>query len=538
MKTDMKKILIPVLSLLMAAFAVSCTPQEPDYSGMKAVLGIEVADFQSIYEVNKRQQKTVNIKVAAEAVPGTTLNITLGVNPELVAAYNEANGKDYEMLPAEAYNFVDRELMLPRFNTISSLGQLNLVGMGCDPEKTYVLPVVIEKVEGSENYEIAENGVAYFVFKMLPALKGIGTKDDPYVIEELNDFVTINEKLLPGETSYFEMTADIDMSEVTDFPLLNPKPYTASIVFDGKGHKISNYACANALFHVLNGSFENVVFENATVGTGAAETAIISKYLGYVDSGKPVPGIVKNIVFRDCKLSGGNLSGMVAGYAYNATVENVYAENCEVTLTGRRHAAFIGRIVADTELKNCYMKGGKIIGGTQQVGGLVGENLQTNLKMTYCGISAELTGNRAIGPILSYSNGTPATGTTEPLGTSVIENCIVWTPSILSSATQAQYSSGAVVGCAYLHPVTYKNNLRRADFEFVDFKDAPDQNPLRDMADILGTACPGGPVSNDYNYAYHGKAAAAGMTAAQAAKSLGWSEDIWDLNGAEPMPKF
>ena len=164
MKTDMKKILIPVLSLLMAAFAVSCTPQEPDYSGMKAVLGLEVADMQDLYEVNKRQQKTVNIKVTAEEVPGTTLNITLGVNPELVAAYNEANGKDYEMLPAEAYNFVDRELMLPRFNTISSLGQLNLVGMGCDPEKTYVLPVVIEKVEGSETYEIAENGVAYFVF--------------------------------------------------------------------------------------------------------------------------------------------------------------------------------------------------------------------------------------------------------------------------------------------------------------------------------------------------------------------------------------
>ena len=537
MKTDMKKILIPVLSLLMAAFAVSCTPQEPDYSGMKAVLGIEVADMLDLYEVNKRQQKTVNLKVAAEAVPGTTLNITLGVNPELVAAYNEANGKNYEMLPAEAYSFVDRELMLPRFNKISSLGQINLIGRGCESQKTYLLPVVIEKVDGSDNFELSETSVAYFVFKMNVPVGGDGSPEDPYLIKDVNDFLTMNDKLLSGETSYFEMTADIDMSGVTDFPLLNPKPYTAGIVFNGKGHKIRNYACANALFHVLNGSFENVVFENAAVGTGAAETAIISKYLGYVDSGKPVPGIVKNIVFRDCKLSGGNLSGMVAGYAYNATVENVYAENCEVTLTGRRHAAFIGRVVADTELKNCYMKGGKITGGTQQVGGLVGENLQTNLKMTYCGISAELTGNRAIGPILSYSNGTPAEGTTEPLGSSVIENCIVWTPSILSSATQAQYSSGAVVGCAYLHPVTYKNNLRRADFEFVDFKDAPDQNPLRDMADILGTACPGGPVSNAYNYAYHGKAAAAGVTASQAAKQLGWDEAIWDLSGAEPRLK-
>ena len=36
---------------------------------------------------------------------------------------------------------------------------------------------------------------------------------------------------------------------------------------------------------------------------------------------------------------------------------------------------------------------------------------------------------------------------------------------------------------------------------------------------------------------WHGKAAAAGTTASQAAKALGWDETIWDLSGDEPKLK-
>ena len=526
MKTDMKKILIPVLSLLMAAFAVSCTPQEPDYSGMKAVLGLEVADMQDLYEVNKRQQKTVNIKVTAEAVPGTTLHITLGVNPELVAAYNEANGKNYEMLPAEAYNFVDRELMLPRFNTISSLGQLNLVGMGCDPEKTYVLPVVIEKVEGSENYEIAENGVAYFVFKMLPALKGIGTKDDPYVIEELNDFVTINEKMLSGEVSYFSMKTDIDMAEVTDWVRINSKPYDAQINFDGNGHKITNYKGTTGLFHVLNGTFQNVVFENCEVA-GAANTGMLADYLGYTD----IQGHVKNVRFNNCKFSGGADSGLLSGYTYNALVEQVYMENCDIVLNGRRQGFLTGRVEADSEFKNCYVKGGSASGGTQQCGGLIGQNNLKTATITNCGISATIGGNRAMGAIMAYAKG--------PDGFTNIQNCIVWSPSVKCVPDPGNsYSSGVVVGCSDQNTVTFKNCLYRADIVFEERSTG--MGVLHDSADIENAKLP--TTTSDATtyanaFAWHGKAAAAGVTASQAAKQLKWDETIWDLNGAEPMLK-
>lgn len=530
----MKKILIPVLSLLMAAFAVSCTEQEPDYSGMRAVLGIEVADMQDLYQVNKRQQKTVNLKVTAEEISGTTLNVIIGVNPDLVATYNEAHGTDYVMLPAEAYSFVDREVMLPRFNKISSLGVLNLIGKGCVSEKTYLLPVVIEKVDGSENYELSETSVAYFVFKINVPVGGDGSPEDPYQIKELKDLVTINEKMLSGDISYFSLQNDIDMSSVTDWVRINSSPYNAQIHFEGNGHKIMNYKGTTGLFHVLYGTMQNVTFENCEV-TGAKNTGLLADYLGYIKDANTYPAHLKNVNFKNCKFTGGgNDSGLLCAYAYSSLAENVYMENCECTFAARRHGFFAGRIEGGTaEFKNCYVKGGKVIKGTQQVGGLVGQNNDATLIVSNCGFSAEFEGtNRNMGAILAYAKTDSALGGD---GTTTITNCLVWTPNMTCATNTGDlYSSGVVVGCSEQAAVTYKNCLRRSDLVFKEYMEG--MNDLVDNADVENTAVVSGSVGT-HNFPYHGKAAAAGVTASQAAKQLGWDEAIWDLNGAEPMLK-
>lgn len=527
MKNNMKKILIPVLSLLAVFSAVSCaTQEEQDFSHLKGVLSLEAYDLPDTVVVNKRQQKTINIKVTAPEICGKTLTVTLGVNPELVAVYNEEHNTNYEMLPSEAYNFSARELMLPRFNKVSSLGQLNLVGMGCKENQPYVLPVVIEKIAGSEECQVSDSAVVYFLYKMLPALKGVGTKDDPYIIEELKDFTTMGEKLLAGEASYFEMTADIDMSEVTSFDLLNPKPYTAEVIFDGKGHKISNYKGSNGFFHVLNGTFQNVVFENCELA-GAANQGLLAHYVGYTD----IDTHVKNVVFKNCKATGGNDSGLLAGYTYNALVENVYCDNCEIVLAGRRQGFLCGRVEADSEFKNCYVKGGSASGGTQQCGGLIGQNNLKTAIITNCGISATISGNRAMGAIMAYAKG--ADGFTK------IENCLVWSESIKAVPDPGNsYSSGVVVGCSDQNTVTFKNCYYRSDIVFEER--SAGMGVLHDSADIenakLGsTAIDGTTYVNAF--AWHGKAAAAGKTASQAAKDLKWDETIWDLNGAEPILK-
>ena len=39
----------------------------------------------------------------------------------------------------------------------------------------------------------------------------------------------------------------------------------------------------------------------------------------------------------------------------------------------------------------------------------------------------------------------------------------------------------------------------------------------------------------NYNFPYHGKAAASGKTLSQVAQELGWSSEVWDFSGDYPV---
>ena len=336
----MKRMLLPVLSLLMVFSAVSCN-QEKDYSDMKGVIALVAENIPEagIFEVNERQQKTVNIKVAAESICGSTLNITLGVDPKLVADYNAANDTEYELLPSDSYSFVDAEVMLPYFNTESSLGQINLIGRGCVENQVYLLPLVISAVTGSDNYEIsAENNVIYLLFKMLPALKGTGTQDDPYLIMEVDDILEMNDKLLSGEMIYFRMEEDIDMEEDSEYfiPVNSTKPYDKIVHFDGQGHTISNLNTASGFFRVFFGSIENVIFENCTVNTTNSDRAIVADFFGYQDGETYTADKFKNnkannvVVRNSSNTSTGQRGAIFAGQAFYADFQNVVSGRTSV----------------------------------------------------------------------------------------------------------------------------------------------------------------------------------------------------------------
>ena len=271
------------------------------------------------------------------------------------------------------------------------------------------------------------------------------------------------------------------------------------------------------------------MFENCEV-IGGKNTGLLADYIGYTKDANSYTGHVKHVVFKDCKFTGDADSGLLAGYTYDAVVEEVYMENCVMTVTGRRQGFLAGRVEGNSEFKNCYVKGGKASGGTQQCGGLIGQNNLKTANVTYCGISAEIEANRNIGAIMAYAKG--------PDGFTRIENCIVWTPSIVAATqTGDLYSSGVVVGCSEENTVTYKNNYHRADMVFTDYIEAI--GTLTDSPDIENAKL--GSTSADAAYthafAYHGKAAAAGKTASQVAQDLKWDPTVWDLSGAEPVLK-
>lgn len=506
---------------------------------MKAVLGI--AAFESgvdlgttaTYEVGKRQIKTISLKAVAEEVPGVSLKISFGVDPTLVETYNQANGTAYEVLPGEAYKFGEQDIIMPRFNEYSAESQLTLIGQGCVEDQFYVLPVVITRVTGSENYAMSETkNVVYFLMKVLPSKKGSGTKADPFLIQELEDITTMHEKMIPGETVYFKMEADIDMTPVTSWSPLNASsPFDKAIYFDGCGHTISNFSASSgnfvSFFGILNGTVENVTFENAVISSTSHYPSVVASYIG--ESG--IEGTARNIrIYNSTITTTKNRPGVLCGELANATVENVYAEGCVVK--GARYSGLlIGALgtKGTATVKNCWVKGGSIY-GSQQVGAIMGV-AESDCTIEFCGTSADVTGQFGIGGIL---------GRGDKAGKhKVVKNCVVWSDKIWCDAVTAgdlsHYSSGIVVGTARVGeaPYTFMDCVYRPGIKFQDYTDL---NPLYDCPNVENGTVPQAAAGGDHNYPWNGVASTA-KTASEAAKALGWDEAIWDLSGDEPKLK-
>lgn len=537
----MKRIFSPILALLVMLTAFSCNDYvaDMDQPSRKAVLGI--AAFENgvdlgntvTYEVGKRQSKTISLKAFAEEVPGVSLKVSFGVDPALVDVYNEANGTSYEVLPGDAYKFGEQDVIMPRFNQYSAESKFTLIGQGCVEDQFYLLPVVITKVNGYDNYVFSETKqVIYFLMKVLPSNKGTGLKTDPFLIQELEDITTMHEKMLPGETVYFKMEADIDMTPVTGWAPLNAAaPFDKAIHFDGNGHTISNFTADTgsyvSFFGVLNGTVENVTFDNATISSTTHYPSVVAAYIG--ESG--ISGTARNIrILNSTITTTKNRPGVLCGELADATVENIYAENCVVK--GARYSGLlIGALgtKGTATVRNCWVKGGSVY-GSQQVGAIMGV-AENDCTIEFCGTSADVTGQFGIGGIL---------GRGDKAGKhKIVKNCVVWSDKVWCDAVTAgdlsHYSSGIVVGTARKGeaPFTFMDCVYRSGIKFQDYTD---QNPLVDSPNVENGAVAQAAAGGDHNYPWNGVASTA-KTASEAAKALGWDEAIWDLSGDEPKLK-
>ena len=180
-----------------------------------------------------------------------------------------------------------------------------------------------------------------------------------------------------------------------------------------------------------------------------------------------------------------------------------------------------------------------VTSGGQAVGGLVGM-MAAPSTITNCFYSGTVTGRASTGGIvgMSYTN---ADG-------NVVEGCIVMGKVVNTKTGATQYSAGAIIGCVNKKTITAKNCWRTPDMTLSDYSGLYESgnelvysNPLVDHEDII-TALPDPivPVGSTNDYAqrpYHGKVIPAGTTVSAKAKSIGWSEDIWDLSGATPVLK-
>ena len=550
----MKKIVRYTLLCGLALILSACgkTPQEGEaVSKMKGVFYTSVVDADNAsLQLLPGKAKTVDVQVRAleGAVSDITLWASLKVDPDGVAAYSASHGGAVEMLPSSAYELVRNEVMIAKYNANSTSGKVRIVANGLQDNVQYVLPLTIDKMEGTDNWALAENPVAYIavIQTNIGPEGGDGSMEYPFELSTPKDLEEMSKKLSKEEKVYFKMMNDIDMSGIVWTPLNYQSPYDNAIDFDGAGHTISNFFCDfssyPSFFGVLNGYCHDVTFKDAVIECNADSGCGILG--GYAGTGDVHADVARVHVHGKVTLNGNKTGvGGMFGTLGNCSIVASSAD-CEVTsgknfvggLFGYAKGSEAGTV---TEVSDCWTSG--TVTGNQRVGGIGGGTDKSgyNVRITNCYSLSAVKAVYGFGGIGGIFNLDSSSGATTNLPNNVIEKCIAWNESVKANTVtpgdKAHYSAGAVVG--FTATQNYLTDcVRKPDFVFEDYSDLfglYDQENASPAAPLYVMEVPDAP----YNFPYHGKAAAAGKTLSQVAKDLGWSTAIWDFSGDVPKIK-
>ena len=295
-------------------------------------------------------------------------------------------------------------------------------------------------------------------------------------------------------------------------------------------------------------TFRNVSF-HGTVTSTYADQAKSSCFAGQVET---------SAVFENCHAtadfsSKGQYVGGLIGYLHENATEGVTMTGCSYNGKIVAQGAYVGGLVGVTKAKFTLSQtysAGEVNAVGNYVGGLIGASMNDGVTITNCYSTANVTafGQQAGGLVGTTTNkivisdcfaaGDVYSATSGAAGivgrvqkSSSITNCIAWNKNVASSRSANNvYASGAILGCAQ-EKGTYKGCIRRADMVYVD-----DFLTLVDHEDCEN-ACPPLPsyATATHQQAYHGKAAAAGVSLASVAKSLGWDESVWDFSSGSGL---
>lgn len=138
-------------------------------SGSPALLSIQDATADAeVITVESPKKQTLDIRVEAEQISGNYITVVFKTAPELVGTYNAAHGTSYKLCPSEAYEFSTPEVMLPRYNTLSSTMKVELFSERMPDEEPYLLPITIDSIKGDSQATVSPTGsVRYILFNKL-----------------------------------------------------------------------------------------------------------------------------------------------------------------------------------------------------------------------------------------------------------------------------------------------------------------------------------------------------------------------------------
>ena len=540
----MKKIVF--LTLALPLLAISCDKQkEPVPGTMKGIFYADIPGEKELIELAPDASKTYNLRACAQGshVADVVMNFTFKADADLVDKYNAANGTSYQMCPGSAYEFVTNEVMMPRYGKASTTARVKVSASGLEDGVNYILPVTIDKAVGTENWAVADTLAAYVLLcKSEFDPNAPGTEGNPYSISTADDLKAIGSQLIEGSIVYFRLENDIDMAGVSDWEPINAFEPFKKFDFDGNGHTISNFTGTTSLFGAVVGKLYDLTVENANIANASGPVGILGAYGGSNDNPVEVNHVyVSGKITNTAAHGTGGLFGVIIDAAIDAC-------SADVTIVSTKYDS--GGIFGydNTQgpkrsvVSNCWSAGD--ITGNRMVGGIAG-NAANNLTYSEvvirnCYSTAKVHAQFKYGGIVGDAAQGQKTGEGLDLKNH-IEKCIAWNESIYSDVADASvhYSAGAIVGFTSIKNYL-QDCVRKADLVFSDCpgnafnvlydqENASPESPLKESVQSTG--------STNYNVPYHGKAAAAGATASQVAKALGWDESVWDLSGNLPFFK-
>ena len=538
----MKRIVSYLLLLSLATAFTACREKEqPVVSQMKGVFYANASGVDEIIEITPGKSKTVDLQAYAESVSDLVLNLTLKVDPEGAAAYNSAHGTNYEMCPGSAYEFTTNKVLMPRYGAASTSAKLKISTSGMEEDVVYVVPVTIDEVIGTDNWARSSSPYAYVLVKRAYVAPdaGSGTKNDPYNIYTTADLLKMSELLVPQTKVYFRLKADIDMEGIDWVPLNFASPYENCIDFDGGGHTISNFTSTFAnypsFFGVLYGNCHDVTFANAVIESAVGgATGIVASYCGTTN----LPGEAHRVHVQGRVYSpGGNKNGTGAlfGRIWGANITACSAD-AEIESGEDYVGGLFGYDTGASTVSDCWTTGH--IKAGSKVGGIGGGLIKAESAIYNCYSLMKVEGSFQYAGILGHANLDAKGNNTTNTPNNHVEGCIAWNESISSTAVDGaeHYSSGVIVGYTATQNFLV-NCFRKAG---IDFSESEKNAELGYVVTNQGNAGPGAPLvhgTNTYDFAYHGIAAPSDATITSLARSLNWSESIWDFSTPIPTLK-
>lgn len=209
----------------------------------------------------------------------------------------------------------------------------------------------------------------------LPYTGGDGTEESPYLIATPMDLFMVSRQARDWD-NHFKLIADLDMSDYTgtEFRPIGSTDWPYKGVFDGNGYTISNFTHETSEQTTEIGLF-------GVINDPSAEV----KNLGMID-----PVVTSN------SATGINRIGSLAGNITQGKIENCYAQNCVVSSMTNHVGGLVGTSYAT--ISNCYTTGNII--GHDEVGGLIGSQINNDGLTIDCYSEANVTGNNDTGGLV------------------------------------------------------------------------------------------------------------------------------------------